>query len=295
MNSPFEVPEALDCPHLNGLIQQLSQRCKDIGDFPVAHGLGEIWEGGVGSRMGWAGELMTSKVIMHIVELLRRPRYDHALANAIVNQRFPPTCTNVRDAKEQNEIISEDAILNSLLEFEGVILKAARLNRLDGSSLEATHQAVISMQKQSQVLRQGINSDVAACLKSLRNSSLALWSIHQSVEELCYSCEPIAKEFVSTFSDYILAVVESLNLKLQSVGMEMHVVVYNSPDMVESMAKVRDTCRDLVADLDQTIELAQTNLLLFHQLGPAVARLAMQYQHYLSQIALIKEDMQQFR
>lgn len=74
----------------------------------------------------------------------------------------------------------------------------------------------------------------------------------------------------------------------------MQVSVYRGTPVLSNVMRAGQLCGEVVRDLDKTIELAQTNLLLYHQLGPSVSKLAIQYHHYLSQIALVKEDLSQF-
>ncbi len=75
----------------------------------------------------------------------------------------------------------------------------------------------------------------------------------------------------------------------------MHVSVYCGTPVLSNILRAHRLCDGVLPDLVHTIELAQTNLLLFHQLGPSVAKLAMQYHHCLSQMALVKEDLDQLK
>lgn len=70
--------------------------------------------------------------------------------------------------------------------------------------------------------------------------------------------------------------------------------IYREGDL-DRLRIIDSASTDLLSELDKTISLGQTNLLLFQHLGPIVSRLASQYQQLLAQIDLVKEDISQLQ
>lgn len=51
---------------------------------------------------------------------------------------------------------------------------------------------------------------------------------------------------------------------------------------------------EALAELDNTVNLGTTNLILFQQLGPAFTKITQQYEQVLHQIEFVKEDILSF-
>lgn len=102
--------------------------------------------------------------------------------------------------------------------------------------------------------------------------------------------QPIAEEYLTAFSNYMMAVFESLHLKLQIVEAETGRVCY-PPRRPEELTEEGSKASKTLLELDEALRVGQTNLLLFQQLGPAVGKIAIQYQQILSQITLLTDDI----
>jgi len=111
-------------------------------------------------------------------------------------------------------------------------------------------------------------------------------------------------KYVTSFGDYIGTVTESLLLKLRYflndarfrriVEMETRLAIYDN-GTIKRIGSQNLAAEQLLAELNETLILAQTNLTLFRQLGPEVTNLANTYDQLLTQISLVTDDVASLR
>ena len=131
----------------------------------------------------------------------------------------------------------------------------------------------------------------AMILMNISKASRDISFIDNAIQRVHAETRPIAEEYLATLSEYLMAVVDSLYLKLQILEAETRRVCYPL-DRLADLAHGEVRAVGVIEELDNAIKVGQTNLLLFHQLGPAVSNIALQYQQILARIELVTEDLQ---
>lgn len=131
-------------------------------------------------------------------------------------------------------------------------------------------------------------------LPNLVEAGRNLQHIHERMVRLWELLAPMGERYLAALADYIVTVIESLQLKLEIVELETWLQTMDGAAL-DSLGRLDRQSRDYQMGLEQIVQQQETQLCLFQQLGPAVTRIAQQYQQILSQIDLVNEDLAQLQ
>lgn len=157
-----------------------------------------------------------------------------------------------------------------------------------GEVIEEAIQGIAAVRRASEKLHQ------QTLLPNLVEAGRNLQRIHERTVRLWELLAPMGERYLAALAEYIVTVIESLQLKLEIVELETWLQTMDGAALA-SLGRLDRQSQAYQVGLEQIIQQQETQLCLFQQLGPAVTRIAQQYQQILSQIDLVSEDLAQLQ
>lgn len=215
------VPDALDCPHLNALLSALYAKSIIFKGVPLPS-TEETYNhvNILNDYESHRKDLLSIDAIKCCIHSLGRPRYNLMLANALASEKYPLKDPNSLETCE--EVIPEKMLMDTLDKTRMKVLQAAQLCGLkiiNGAGgvfhdISDVIDAVKQDKEHVEAMSQQNITSINRILLTIRNIHRHFSSLFKMMNEIMLASGGIAQDFVSAFSQYILAVIESLYLKI---------------------------------------------------------------------------------
>jgi hypothetical protein len=295
-----DLAVALDAPHFAKLLLRLTENSVLLDGIPVSRKVAQRYEETRENYLEELTKLRKAKFIVAAIEARQSPSLIHELRTAQSHAEFPFFAdeTLMRPVELSDISVGLENVKSTILPIANLLFPNSPC-----FSLDDLIKILKASQKRSKDEQIQIRQSLGRILLHLVRGSVSLKQIESIILKVTEAATPIANRYVDTLTRYMSAVVESLYLKLQFhsihrlltcriVEMETKLQIYDH-DLVKILQRTDRVANSVIGELEQTIRLGQTNLLLFQQLGPSVGKIATQYQQLLCQIELVKEDIAQ--